>query len=86
MSMLISKQENVKEDTNILTYPFSLLDINMCMHIDVLNIYRYKGTIERECEFSNQYHKISLNNAFVLFNLLFLNLYACISIHSYLYL
>ena len=64
---------------------FNLLDV----YIHICSLYIDKGTIERECEFNNQHHKIPLNNAFVLLNLLFFarnNTYACISMYLCLYL
>ncbi len=55
--------------------------IEINIYIFVVYTYIDKGTIERECEFNTQHHKNSLNNAFVLLDLLFFfqnNTYACI--------
>jgi hypothetical protein len=60
MSMLILKKKNKKTLTRLI----HLLDI-----IYICSSCIDKGTIRRECEFNNQHHKFSLNNAFVFIKL-----------------
>ncbi len=63
----ISRETNTTSSTPFIS-PVSYYLCSICID---------KGTIERECEFNNQYHKFSVNNAFVIIKLT-VRVYVCV--------